>query len=224
MTRKNLTEEDLARLAELVKPRLTEKRYAHTRAVEKEAARLGEIYLPERIPALRASALLHDITKKEDTEKQLKICAEFGIITDETDRLSPSVFHAMTGAAVASRDFAEFTDGEILSGIRWHTTGRAGMSIFESIVYLADYIEETRTFDDCVKLRRDFWGRIEKGDDPREVFDEIMIESFDLTLAGLIRDGLPIAADSVAARNDRLLKLHLRKTERNAETGGSDRP
>ena len=223
MTPKTLTEKELGELAELVRPRLTEKRYAHTRAVEREAVRLGEIYLPEKIPSLRASALLHDITKKEDPEKQLQICAEFGIIPEETDRLSPSVFHAITGAAVAGRDFPGYVDAEILSGIRWHTTGRAGMTLFESIVYLADYIEETRTFDDCIRLRRDFYGRLGKGEDPCAVLCDIMIESFDLTIGGLLRDGAPIAGDTVAARNDFILKRHLRRTERNAETGGQNR-
>ncbi len=52
-------EASLRALAEAVRPYLTEKRYAHTRAVEREAARLGEIYLPDRVNALRASALLH---------------------------------------------------------------------------------------------------------------------------------------------------------------------
>lgn len=201
-------ETTLRALAEAVRPYLTEKRYAHTRAVEREAARLGEIYLPERVNALRASALLHDITKKESVEKQLQLCREFGIMTEEADLLSPSVFHAMTGAAVAGRDFASFTDPEILSGVRWHTTGHAGMTVFESVVYLADYIEETRTFDDCVRLRRDFYGRLDGGVDPMEALRDTMIESFDLTLAGLMRDGAPIAADSVAARNWFIIQKH----------------
>ncbi|MBE6725170.1 MAG: HD domain-containing protein [Ruminococcaceae bacterium] len=208
MVKRTLDEEALRQLAEDVRPYLTEKRYAHTLAVEKEAARLGELYLPDRIASLRASALLHDITKKESVEKQLQLCREFGIMTDEADLLSPSVFHAKTAAAVAGRDFASYVDDEILGGIRWHTTGRAGMTVFESLVYLADYIEETRTFDDCVRLRRDFRGRLRDGADPDEALTDTMIESFDLTIEGLIRDGAPIAADSVAARNWFILRKH----------------
>ena len=214
MKKITLDEKALSDLAEAVRPYLTEKRYAHTLAVEKEAARLGAIYLPDRVDALRASALLHDITKKESTEKQLQLCREFGIMTDETDLLSPSVFHAKTAAAVAARDFPDCTDGEILGGIRWHTTGRADMTVFESIVYLADYIEETRTFDDCVRLRRDFYGRLESGADPDEALTDTMIESFDLTMEALMRDGAPIAADSVAARNGFILRKSRDHTKR----------
>ena len=214
MTKRNLDEDALNRLAEAVRPRLTEKRYAHTRAVEKEAARLGGIYLPERVAALRASALLHDITKKESLEKQLQLCREFGIMTEKADLLSPSVFHARTAAAVAERDFPDYVDEEILGGIRWHTTGRAGMTVFESLVYLADYIEETRTFDDCVRLRRDFYARLGNGSDPGAALTDTMIESFDLTLEGLMRDGAPIAADSVAARNWFIVGRHEEEMKR----------
>ncbi|MBQ3708459.1 MAG: nicotinate (nicotinamide) nucleotide adenylyltransferase [Clostridia bacterium] len=205
-TKRILDEEALSELSELVKPYLTSKRYAHTKSVEKEAAALGALYLPDRIPALRASALLHDITKKEDAEKQLQIAGEFGIIAEDADRLAPAVYHAKTGAAVAARDFAAFTDEEILSGIRWHTTGHAGMTLFECIVYLADYIEETRTFDDCVALRKEFYTRIGAGEDRDEVLIDVMIRSFDYTIAQLIEAGQPVAAESVAARNDFLIR------------------
>lgn len=219
-TKRNLDEAALCELAEAVRPYLTEKRFAHTRAVEREAARLGEIYLPDRVAALRASALLHDITKKESLEKQLQLCREFGIMTEEADLLSPSVFHARTAAAVARRDFPDFVDEEILAGIRWHTTGRAGMTVFESLVYLADYIEETRTFDDCVRLRTDFYARLRDGADPADALTDTMIESFDLTLEGLMRDGCPIAADSVAARNRFIVERHNRDTNREHKGAG----
>ena len=88
--------------------------------------------------ALRAAALLHDITKKCDFEKQLQYCAEFDIIIGNYDKLSPKTFHSKTAAAIIPRDFPEFDDEEIISGVRWHTTGHDGMTDFEAIVYLAD--------------------------------------------------------------------------------------
>ena len=59
-----ITESDISALREKVRDYLTEKRYAHTLAVEREAQFLGGIYLPEKIKELRCAALLHDITKK----------------------------------------------------------------------------------------------------------------------------------------------------------------
>ena len=206
MQRTDLTDSVIESLAERVRPYLTELRYGHTRAVEREAAALGGIYCPEKIPSLRVSALLHDITKRLPMPEQIRLCGEFGIPVTDEDRRSPSVFHAMTGAAVAARDFSDIVDDEILSGIRWHTTGRAGMTLFESLIYLADYIEETRTFDDCVRLRRLFWDGIGAGAKPKKVLTDVMIESFDATIRGLLKDGAPIAADTVAARNDYILR------------------
>ena len=196
------TEERLSALRERVVPYLTGQRLRHTLAVEKEIAKLGALYLPEKTGKLRAAALLHDITKKLDTEKQLQILAESGIMPDEAARLSPSVFHAMTGAVTAEKEFPE-ADGEILAGIRWHTTGRADMTVFECLVYLADYI---------------VYGRLENGSDPADALTDTMIESFDLTIAGLIGDGLPIAPETVAARNSFLLKKN-RQASRSATEG-----
>ncbi|MBQ6788554.1 MAG: bis(5'-nucleosyl)-tetraphosphatase (symmetrical) YqeK [Clostridia bacterium] len=195
------TEDDVIRLRELIKPYLTEKRYAHTLAVEREAAYLGEIYLPEKVMKLRISALLHDITKMCVSEKQLQYCSEFGIIVDDYDILAPKTLHSKTAAALVGRDFPEFDDCEIVDGVRWHTTGRDGMSVFEAIIYLADYIEDTRTFPDCVELRRYFRGSLELGEDKYTVFYRTMVRSFDMTVRGLLDDGKLVCEDTVMARN-----------------------
>ena len=47
---------------------MSPKRYAHTLGVERMAVRLGQLFCPEKIPQLRAAALLHDITKEESLE------------------------------------------------------------------------------------------------------------------------------------------------------------
>jgi len=199
-----VTEDMLADLRERVREYQTEKRYRHTLAVEREAKALGEIYLPDSVNRLRSAALLHDITKVYDTEKQLKICNEFGIIIRNEDLSSPKLFHAKTGEVVAKRDFPEFCDGDILSAIRWHTTGRAEMSIFEMLIYLADYIEDTRIFEDCVKLRKMFYDGIGAASNEKErlcVLRKTMITSFDMTIKCLIEEGAPVDRDTVEARN-----------------------
>lgn len=201
---REISEDVLFEVRERIRPYLKEKRYRHTLEVEEEAARIGAVYLPEKIGKLRLSALLHDITKKDSFEKQLQYAEEFGIILNHTDIASPRTLHAMTAAAVAERDFADVVDEEILSGIRWHTTGHDGMSVFESIIYLADYIELTRTFDDCVALRNYFWGSMPTADERKAQAVHLcrsMVLSFDFTMRSLIDDGEPIAPDTALARN-----------------------
>lgn len=202
-----ITESDISALREKVRDYLTEKRYAHTLAVEREAQFLGGIYLPEKIKELRCAALLHDITKKCDLEKQLKYCAEFDIIVGDYDILSPKTFHAKTASALIKRAFPDFATPDIVSGVRWHTTGHDNMTVFEAIVYLADYIEDTRTFPDCVALRRFFRDGLESDTDREALLYRTMIKSFDMTVECLIEEGAPIDADTVTARSFYIKKL-----------------
>ena len=194
----------LDRLRESVSGEMSEKRFRHTAAVEKMAARLGELYAPDKIDILRAAALLHDITKEYSSEKQLQICREFGIIISKQDILTPKTFHAKTAAALIPTRYPEFAEPEVISAVRWHTTGRADMSLLEKIVYLADYIDESRTFPDCVALRDLFWDAAPESmsSEEREAhLDRVLIRSFDMTLAGLIEDGAPVSDDTFSARN-----------------------
>lgn len=204
---KVIEESDILFLREAVKSYLTEKRYLHTLAVEREAARLGELYLPEKTAELRCAALLHDITKKCDLEKQLQYCEEFDIIMGDYDILSPKTFHSKTAAAVAARDFPELATPDVISGVRWHTTGHDNMTVFEAIVYLADYIEDTRSFSDCVELRDYFYTGLAAGEDKNELLCRTMIRSFDMTVSGLIEEGAPIDSDTVQARSFYISRL-----------------
>ncbi len=203
MNKKYLSEKDVETLAGLVRPYLTEKRYSHTLSVADEAVKIGKIYgfCDEDLLRLKASGLLHDITKKQDYEKQLQYCEEFGIILSSDEISSKRVLHAITAEKLAERDFADYTDGDILSGVRWHTTGRRGMSLFDCIIYLADYIEPTREFDDCIKVRQYFYDKIECGLDKNEVMTDTMIYSIDLTIENLIREKAVIHHDTIEARN-----------------------
>jgi nicotinate-nucleotide adenylyltransferase len=59
--------------------------------------------------------------------------------------------HAVTGAEVAFREFG--VSPEVRGAIRWHTTGKPGMSTLEKVIYLADKLEETRDFPDVTEMR-----------------------------------------------------------------------
>ena len=199
-----ITDEMLSALREEIVPWLAPKRYAHTLAVEKEAAVLGRIYLPEEVNSLCAAALLHDITKRADTETQLQYCIEFGIPVLEDDLRSPKIFHAKTAAGMVKKAFPVYADEQILNGVRWHTTGHGGMTVFEAIVYLADYIEATRTFPDCIELRKFFYDGLagaQTDAEKKAVLDRTMVLSFDMTIRNLIEENAPIDSDTIAARN-----------------------
>ena len=199
--RRVLNDSDIDRLAVLVRPYLSESRYGHTLAVEKEARVLGGYYLPDEVNRLRAAALLHDITKSLGRDAQLKCCMDFDIILDNYKSSVTEILHAITGAELAKREFPDYTDDGIIDGIRYHTTGRDGMSVFEAVIYLADFIEETRRHESCRQLRSYFYENIDKAGDRKLLLAECMIRSIDSTITYLVSRGTIIDADTVGARN-----------------------
>ncbi len=193
--------------AEVAASGLSPKRLRHILAVRDMAARLAELYCPEDAEILQAAALLHDITKELSLADQLALCGRFGIPRTRGDVLTPKCFHAMTAAALIPERYPAFADPRIVSAVRWHTTGRAGMTLDEKLLYLADYIDESRTFPDCVTLRNLFWNaHPEQMDMPARLahLRTVLIMSYDMTVAGLIREGVPVSPDTFLARNELL--------------------
>ena len=126
----------------------------------------------------------------------------------------PKTFHAKTAAALVLRDFADAADDYVASCIRWHTTGRAGMTVGEKLLYLADWIEDTRTFEDCRRLRESFYSGLKKADTPDKKARHLrgtLILSFDLTIRNLLEDGDPVHMDTVAARNALICNSEVRE-------------
>ena len=202
-----ITEKMLHSLREEVKGSMSERRFAHTAAVEEMVARLCALYCPEYTLPLRAAALLHDLTKELTPEEQEVLCQAYGIPVDEAQRRSPKTYHAKTGAARITRDFPTFADPIIVNAVRWHTTGHEGMTLTEKLLYLADYIDDTRTFPSCVLLRRYFFGAEPELMTPEERERHLratLLLSFEHTLKDLAAEGAPIDEDTIRARNSLL--------------------
>ena len=204
----------ILQLRELVTADMSPKRARHTLAVEQMAARLAALYCPEKEQMLRVAALLHDVTKEWSTERHAAFLEEHGITPTAMDLAAPKTLHAKTAALLIPEQYSEYADGEVIFAVRYHTTGREDMTLCEQIVYLADYIDDSRTFPDCVTLRHAFWDA-----EPENMTQEqreahllrVLVQSFDLTIAGLIEDGAPVSADTFLARNSLILKLKIEK-------------
>lgn len=203
------TEQQLLALYGSVKGSMSEKRFRHTAAVADMAVRLGELFVPDKCDVLRAAGLLHDITKEYSTEKQLQILDRFGIMVTKQDILTPKTLHARTAALLIGEMYPDFAEPSVTLAVRYHTTGRAGMTMTEKIVYFADYIDQTRSFPDCVTLRNLFWdAKPERmGQKERlEHFRRLLVLSFDMTVRSLIEEGGMISEDTFAARNSLILE------------------
>ena len=191
-------------LRERVRGSMSDYRFIHTAEVEKMAARIGELYAPDKLDILRAAALLHDVTKELKPDEQIEMLRVAGEDVATLELASHKTFHARTAVYAILRDYPEFADGELLAAVRYHTTGRADMSICEKIIFLADYIDMSRKFDDCVKLRNYFWDahpeNMSESERERHLLQTILI-GLDTTLSSLIEEGAPTDPDSVSARN-----------------------
>ena len=211
---KEINQQELLLLRERVTSDMSEKRARHTLAVEQMAARLAALYCPEKEQVLRVAALLHDVTKEWKTERHAAFLKERGIEVKALDLAAPKTLHARTAALLIPEAYAAYADPEVISAVRFHTTGREGMTLCEQIVYLADYIDESRTFPDCVTLRHAFWdAEPEKmpEDARREHLSRVLVQSFDMTITGLLEDGAPVSPDTFCARNSLILQLRIEK-------------
>ena len=197
-------------LRETIKGSMSPKRFVHTIAVEEMVVRLCALYCPEYTMQLRAAALLHDLTKELTPDAQEALCAAYDIPTDDLQRISPKTYHAKTAAARITRGFSEFADPIIINAVRWHTTGHAGMTLTEKLLYLADYIDDSRTFSSCVLLRRYFFGaepELMSGEERQKHLRATLLLSYELTLKDLLTDGAPIDEDTIRARNELLVEV-----------------
>lgn len=139
---------------------LSHSRIPHVLGTEQAAIRLALRYGAD-VHKARVAALLHDCTKKLRMEEQSTLCRQYGIPMDELERKALKLLHAKTGAAIARDVFG--VDDEIYTAIFWHTTGHAGMTLLEKIMYLADYIEPTRSFPGVDVLRAACDEDLDKG-------------------------------------------------------------
>lgn len=199
-----VTEQALSELRERIKEHISGKRYSHTLAVEKEISALCRIFsMSERETlTMQAAALLHDITKEKSTVEQTELCAKGNIPYGAIELSSPKVFHAMTAEVVIKESFPEYAVEDILSPIRYHTTGRENMTLGEKLLYLADYIEETRTFPDCVALRQEFYGVSDPAENGH--LDDVLITSFKMTVRNLLDEDAQIHPATIASLNSLL--------------------
>ena len=151
-----ITDEMLDALRTRIGSLMSEHRYSHTLGVEKMAAFLSEFCLPEKEKELRAAALLHDVTKELSYEEQLCMLADIENLSNaklSSSDMEPAVIHSFTAQVVVKRDFKEFATDEIVSAVTKHTVGDIDMSVFDKIIFLADFIEETRTYQASVDTR-----------------------------------------------------------------------
>ncbi|MBZ9636136.1 bis(5'-nucleosyl)-tetraphosphatase (symmetrical) YqeK [Clostridium sp. FP1] len=130
---------------------LSEGRLKHSLSVSETAVTLAAKF-GENIESARIAGLVHDCAKNVKGTELIKIASEHEIHIDEIYTNNPSILHGLVGSIIA-REIMGIQNENILSAIRYHTTGRKNMSTLEKIIYISDYIEPLRKFKGVEELR-----------------------------------------------------------------------
>ncbi len=172
-----------------LKKALDAQRFAHTLGVEETAREMAKCFGEDEDRAALAG-LLHDCAKCLTLGEMVK--AAKGEKLDPVMKESKALMHAVAGACIA-RNVYGVEDEIVLSCIRWHTTGRSGMTRLEKIIYLADMIEPNR---------KPFEGLEELRALCREDLDKAMHRALLMSFEHVQRQGKTLHPDTLAALQD----------------------
>ena len=184
----------IAEMDEKLRSVLTEQRYRHSIGVMETAVSLAKAW-GVSVEKAELAGLLHDCAKDIPHEVQEQMLRNREIPLDRPTAASPQLWHAVLGAELIQEEYG-ITDPEIISAVRYHTTGRAEMSLLEKIIYVADCVEPNRTYDD----------REERLELAYTDLDKSFLGCINWSIKSVISRNRPAHPDSLAARNDVILK------------------
>ena len=181
---------DLKQAKELVRSRLSDKRYEHTINVKKMAVKLAKHYGTDPEQAALA-ALLHDAAKELPKDEMRAIMQAYPQYAQGGEARPTPVWHGICAAILARTQWG-VEDEAILSAIACHTAGKAGMSKLDKVVYLADMTSKERDWPGVGKLRK-----LELKD-----LDAAMLAALRQTNDFVLSQGKPLDPESAAAYED----------------------
>ena len=122
-------------------------RIKHSIGVKDMAVKIGKMFnLDTR--KLEISALFHDYYRYDSNEELIKLIdpKDYAIYKDY-----PWGYHGLAAGNMI-KEYG-ITDSEIINSIKYHTLGRKNMSIYEKIIYVADFCEVNRTHEGSKEVR-----------------------------------------------------------------------
>ena len=181
---------NLKQAKELVRGRLSDKRYEHTLNVRKMAVKLAKRYGVDEDKAALA-ALLHDSAKEISKDEMRAIMQAHPEYAQGGEARPTPVWHGVCAAILARTQWG-VTDEAVLSAIACHTAGKAGMTQLDKILYLADMTSAERDWPGVNKLRK-----LELKD-----LDAAMLAALKQTNDFVLSQGKPLDPQSAAAYED----------------------
>ncbi|WP_438446182.1 bis(5'-nucleosyl)-tetraphosphatase (symmetrical) YqeK [Gorillibacterium sp. sgz5001074] len=188
-------------LKERVRSQMPEKRWAHTLGVMESSVELAGRFGGDPVKA-ELAALLHDYCKYWPVDKQKDALLRHNAAGDLLGH-DKALWHGPAAAAVIPGELG-ITDPEVLDAVRWHTSGREGMTLLDKIVCLADYIEPGRDFPGVHRIRKLAEHSLENA----------LVAGFDSTISFLLEKGSAIYPLTVLSRNALLEELKSNQANR----------
>lgn len=174
----------------ILKEKLTPSRLYHSICVAEQAKHLAEIFGADTEKAYTAG-LIHDIMRYEPPEEMLKLIDEDGTNRlTESERKITVTLHAVAGE-VYLRTKLGVTDEEILSSVRYHTTGKEDMTLLQKVIYVADLTSADREYPDVEDVRKMAEESLEKA----------TLRGLSFTIESNAKINRPIHIDTVKAYN-----------------------
>jgi len=136
-------------IIEYIEKNLKPNRLEHTYSVAAEAVKLAEKY-GENAEKAELAALFHDMFRSTPVQVLDMYVRQLGLPKRIID--NPNLSHGKIAAAVMKKDYG-IDDEDMLNAVAYHTTGRAGMSTLEKIIFLADAIEPGRSYPTVEETR-----------------------------------------------------------------------
>ena len=189
---------NLKQAKELVRGRLSDKRYEHTINVKKMAVKLAKQYGADEEKAALA-AILHDSAKEISKDEMREIMRQYPQYAEGGERRPTPVWHGICASILARTQWG-VEDEAILSAIACHTAGKPGMSKLDKIVYLADMTSAERDWPGVNKLRK-----LELKD-----LDAAMLAALKQTNDFVLSQGKPLDPVSKAAYDDIKARVNAR--------------
>lgn len=189
---------NLKQAKELVRGRLSDKRYEHTINVKKMAVKLAKRYGADKEKAALA-AILHDSAKEISKDEMREIMRQYPQYAEGGESRPNPVWHGICASILARTQWG-VEDEAILSAIACHTAGKPGMSKLDKIVYLADMTSAERDWPGVNKLRK-----LELKD-----LDAAMLAALKQTNDFVLSQGKPLDPVSKAAYDDIKARVNAR--------------
>ena len=176
-----------------IKNNLKESRYIHSLGVEEMAVRLAEMHGADTDKAAFAGRY-HDLAKNFDNETMDAYIRKYDL--PEYLLGNNALAHSKVAAAILENEFG-VDDEDVLNAVRYHTTARKDMSILEETIFVADVVEDNRTYSDL-----DYYQQLAYRD-----LDQACLEILEYTIRSLTTKGKEIDKDTLEARDWVLNKI-----------------